>query len=145
LPRPVANAPGRRVVANLGIANRSRLSTLFSHENVGGLDVSVYDALRMSRIQSIDNFEGDVKKLLQRKRTSRNKVFQCCAFQIFHDQKGRAILFADVMEDAYVPVVQSRSGFSFTAKPLQRLLIVSDIVRQNLTATNRSSRVSWAL
>jgi hypothetical protein len=41
---------------------------------------------------------------------------------------GRNILFANIVEDADILVIDRGSGFRFTAKPLQHLSISGDIV-----------------
>ena len=65
-----------------------------------------------------------------------DSVLQRGAFEILHDDKGAAILLADIVNGADVRVIQRRRGSSLAAKATQRVRVASQFVRQELHRDN---------
>jgi hypothetical protein len=58
--------------------------------------------------------------------------FSVAALQILHRDEGAAVLLADVMNGADIGMIQGGRGASLPLEPAQRLLVASQIVRQEL-------------
>jgi hypothetical protein len=97
-------------------------------ENVRWLDVPVNDALGMRGIQSICNLNRNVKKPIEFDRQASDDVLESGTIQIFHCNEDVTILFADVMYDADIWMIQCRSGLSFSLESRQALSASGKIV-----------------
>jgi len=88
------------------------------NEDVGRLDVSVNDTLVMSSTQAVRHVCSDSQKDLQFHRVPGNRALQSFPFQILHDGEGFAVLFANVLNGAYVGMIQRGSNLGLTTKSL---------------------------
>ena len=102
------------------------------HENVGGLNVAMNNASRVRRIQRVRDLDTQRQDRFQLHRTVADHVLECSARQKFHDQERAAFLLANVINRADVGMVQSRSRLGFTAKALQRLPVLCQVVGKKL-------------
>ena len=59
-------------------------------------------------------------------------VLQCFSLQELHRNEGLEVLLSDVIDSADVGMVESRSGLGFTPEALQRLLVLSHVLRKKL-------------
>ena len=106
--------------------------TAFGYKNVGRLDVAMHDPLRVRRIQGIGNLDADRKQRIQLHRTVADEMFQRGAVQVFHDDERFAVLLADVINSAYVWMVQGRCGLCLSLKAGECLRVARDFFRQEL-------------
>src|ERR1700693_5586270 len=90
------------------------------------------DAFGMSRVQRIGDLDAEVNQTVSFERAAEYGFPQSLAFEILHHDEAQAAVFANFGNGADVGVVQSGSGAGFTAKKLERLGIVRDVVGQKL-------------
>jgi hypothetical protein len=95
------------------------------NKNVGGLDVAVHDAFCMRGIQSINNFDCQLKECFVIERVPFDGVLQSFALEILHGDEALRILFANFVNCTDVWVVERRSGTGFPSKPFERVGITS--------------------
>ena len=75
-------------------------------EDVGGLDVAVNDVGVVRGIERIRDFDAECQHRVQRQTAMIDEsVLQRGAFETLHDDKGAAILLADIVNGADVRVV----------------------------------------
>ena len=91
----------------------------------------MHDALTMSFVERIDDLNAIAQDLLDRKRPLQQTISECLAFQIFHDEKIRAVLVADIVERADVRMIQTRHGVRFALHALPQLCIANQIGAQD--------------
>ena len=89
----------------------------------------------MRLVQRIRKLDGVAQNLIQRQRTFSQPVCQRLPFQVLHDQKMDSILLPDVVQDAYVGMVQAGDG-SVTGASIKPIFLGSDF---------DSARVIWVL
>src|ERR1022692_1022103 len=106
--------------------------TAYRDENVGGLNVAMNDPLGMGRVQSISDVDGDVEELLDVDWPIVDQVLESPSFEKLHYEECPTVLFADVIDDADVGMVQRGGGTRLAAKPFESLGIAFDILREEL-------------
>jgi hypothetical protein len=99
----------------------------FGHEDIGGLDVAMNNALRMSSVEGIGDFDGELQQDIGLKRVAGDLVLEGHAFEILHDDEGLAGGFVDFMDGADVGVIQRRGGAGFTLEAFERLRVGGDV------------------
>src|SRR5581483_2591078 len=99
-------------------------------ENICWLDVAVYDALHMRRIQSICNLDGQTEKNFWIEWSPGDEMFEGFAIEVFHGDECMAILLADVVDSANIGMIQCRSGLRFPLETSQGLGVAGNFVRQ---------------
>jgi hypothetical protein len=104
----------------------------FGDKNVGGLDVAMDDAFRVRGLERVGDLNREGENGLGFERTVADLVLQRGAFQVLHSDKRFAVVFANVVNGADVRMVQRRGNFGFAAKPLERLWVGRQRVRQKL-------------
>ena len=72
---------GEAEIENFGVA-------ALGDENVGGLDVAVNDALGVSGVERVGDFDGQRKKPFDFEGTAGDAVLQGHAFEIFHGDEA---------------------------------------------------------
>ena len=100
------------------------------HEDVGRLNVSMNDAARVGGVQRVGDLDGEAEQSFGFERPSRDEVTQCHSIKELHHDQRPAILLADIVDRAYVGVVQRRCGLGFSLKAGERLGVVGNVFRQ---------------
>ena len=90
---------GQSKVQHLGIPS-------LGDEDVARLNVSVDNALGVSRIQRIGNLNPQIEQLIGLHGAALNAVFQGLSFQKFHHDERLTFVVTDVMNDTDVGMVQ---------------------------------------
>ena len=90
------------------------------------------DAFGMRGVEAFRDLDGQIQDGLHFHGVGADAMFQRHAVQIFHDDEGLAVLFADFVNGANVGVIQSRSGFRFAAETFERLTIARDVIGKEL-------------
>ena len=98
------------------------------NENIGGLDVTVDDAFRMSSVESVSDLYSRVEKQIQVERAAGDAFAERLAFQKLHGDESAAFVFADVVDGANVGMVEGGGGASFTLETLEGLTVVGESV-----------------
>src|SRR5260370_7001179 len=80
------------------------------YENIRGFNVAVDDALSVCRIERVGDFHGEFEKFVDGNRPPGDSFTQCLPCQQFHYDEGLPIVLADVVDGAYVRMIQRRSG-----------------------------------
>src|SRR5688500_5301821 len=83
------------------------------------------DAGAVSLVQRIGDLDRVTERVIQRQRATPKSVCQCFAFEMFHHQESGTVLVTNVMNYAYVRVIQRGSGTCLALEPLSRLRIGS--------------------
>ena len=87
-----------------------------SHEYVGGLDITVDDALFVSGVERISDFRSQVQHLFKLQGLARNAVLQRRTLQILHGNERLPVRFADIMNGANVGMIQRRGCLRLSLK-----------------------------
>src|ERR1700757_2009789 len=64
-------------------------------KNIGGLDVAMDDALGVSGIEGVGNFDGNIEDALQIHRAAVDEMFQRVAIEKFHGNKSSGMVLAN--------------------------------------------------
>src|SRR3954468_16455858 len=100
------------------------------NKDVRRLDVSMDYACTVGGVQRVGDLSGQWQQSLGCKRTPAQTLLQGDAIYKFHGDKRFAIFLSEIVDGADIGMVQSRRGFRFTAKPLQRRSILGNIFGQ---------------
>jgi hypothetical protein len=92
--------------------------TALGHENVGGLDVAMDDAVGVSSIERVCYLNSDIDQAIGFNRTASNKVLEGDAIQVLHSDEPLIIQVSDFVYSANVWMIQSRGGASFPSEAL---------------------------
>jgi len=84
------------------------------------------------RRQSVGDLDREAEQVVALDRLSADAMFERPAIEEFHGDEAVAVLFADVVDGTDVGMVQSGSGFGFSAKTLKGLWIFGEIFRKEL-------------
>ena len=90
------------------------------------------DAVAMRAVERVGDLGAVADHLVGRQRAARQPAGQRLAFQVLHDEKGDAVLLADVVEHADVRVVQRPDRPRFAVEPLAQLRVVGEDRREDL-------------
>ena len=92
----------------------------------------MHDALGVSRVEAIGQLGSDIQQTFQCKGAAHDHVSQGLSLQQLHGDIGSPILLAQVVDDADVAMIQSRSCLRLALKTAQRLRISRDLLGQKL-------------
>ncbi len=101
-------------------------------EDVGGLDVAVDDAGLVGGGERVGDLGTDLEQPLGGERLAGELLLQGLALHQLHDQKGRALVLADVVQRADVRMVQSGSGARFALEAGSRHLAAAQLLGEEL-------------
>jgi hypothetical protein len=101
-------------------------------KDVGRLNVAVYDALGVRRIQRIRHLNGQVQKVVKVKRARRDLVFESRTLQVLHHQEWPALVPVDIVKRADVGMVQGGDGARLSLEALHRGAVSRQRFRQKL-------------
>src|SRR5208282_6433596 len=101
-------------------------------EYVGRLDVAMDDAFRVSGVERVGNFDGEVEEQIELERAAANAVLERRALHVFHGDEGAPFVLANFIDGADVGMIERGSGASFAAKALERLGVARDIFGKKL-------------
>ena len=88
------------------------------------------DAAGVGGIQSVGDLDGEAEQSFGFERPSRDEVSQCHPVKELHHDQRPAILLADIVDGAYVGVIQCRSGLGFSLKTGEHMGIVGNVFGQ---------------
>src|SRR5580693_8636580 len=106
--------------------------TSLGDEDVGRLNVTVNDALPMSCVECVGNFNSDLQDTIQIHWAIANHMLQGCAVKKLHCDEGLAILLVNLVDGADVGMVQSRGGLGFALEPAEGLRVGGNVTGQEL-------------
>ena len=90
----------------------------------------MHDAFGVGSIERVGDLNAKIEHEVGGQRLSVDPVLERLAFEIFHGQKGLALLFADIVDGADVGVVQRGGGSGLAAKPVQHGKLAADVIGQ---------------
>src|SRR5580658_6185506 len=97
---------------------------------MGGLDVAVNDVFSVRSIERVGDLDGESEQVFDIHGAAVNSVLERLPIQEFHGNEGLAVLLADIVNRAYVGMVQGGGGLRFPLESRQSLRIPGDILRQ---------------
>jgi hypothetical protein len=103
-----------------------------SDEYVRGLDVAVNDSVRVSGIQTLCNLDSQVQDLVRAKRFAEDALPQRLALQILHGNEVLPLKLVDVVDRAYIGMIQCRSRLCLASEALQSVLVLGQLFWQKL-------------
>ena len=90
------------------------------------------DARRVRDIQRIGNLHSEVHQLLHRQGLALDAVLQRVAVEIFHDDVLTLVGLANVVDGAYIGMIERRRGPRLAPESLQRLRVPRQFIGQEL-------------
>src|SRR6266496_2544052 len=114
---------GKSEIENFGVS-------ALGHKNIRRLDVTMDNALGMSGVEGLSNFNSHAQHGFELQRATGDHVLQRDPIQIFHDDVGFTVLLADIVDGANIGMVQGRSSLGFATKTGERLGVASDFFRK---------------
>ncbi len=105
------------------------MSTL-GNENICRFYVAVHDALAVSYIQRIRNFDPYLQQLLHLQGPSADQVFQGLPLHVLHDDESIPVQLVNFVDGTDVGMIQRRRSFCLEPKTTQCLRIFRNIIGQ---------------
>ncbi len=102
------------------------------HQDICRLDVAVDDALLMRIGECFAELNDILDRLAQRQPAGGDPIAQRSALNIAHDQEGRAILLADIVDRQDCGVLQPSDRVRFALEARVQLRIAREIGTDNL-------------
>jgi hypothetical protein len=93
----------------------------------------------MCLAQGRGNLYPDVKNFLSIELATLQSIRQALTFEKFHDKIVNAVVVTDIIQRAYVGVIQTRNGFCFTLKSLPCFITLQERLAQDLERPRRVS------
>jgi hypothetical protein len=100
-------------------------------EDVGRLNVAMNDARLVCGVQPVCDFNRQ-RQQLRVDRTAGDVLLQRHSVEKFHRNECTAFLLVDVIDRAYVGMVEGGSGSRFAPESLKRLRVMGEIFRKEL-------------
>ncbi|OLC40850.1 MAG: hypothetical protein AUH43_25675 [Acidobacteria bacterium 13_1_40CM_65_14] len=131
---------GGAVGGNRGQTEVQNLRLISSRdEDVGGPDVAMDDALRVRRIQTVGDLNG---QLQQGVLFERDEMVERGTFEPFHDDERAAVVLVDVVNRANVRVVERRGRSRLAAEAFERVGFRGELVGQQFDGDGARATVS---
>ena len=89
------------------------------------------NSLAVRLVQRAGNLDRKPQRLIQRQRSLLQPLAQRLAIEVFHDEKIRVLLTADIVEHADVGMIHAGHGARFAFKPLAQFGVAREVRRQN--------------
>ena len=112
---------GKAEIENLGVAS-------FGDKNIRRLDIAMDDALSMSGVERISDFDADVEQDLDVDGAAHDEMLEGLAVEKLHGNKGFAGFVTNVVDGANVGVIEGRGSFGFTTETFESLAVSGEIV-----------------
>jgi hypothetical protein len=106
--------------------------TATGYKDIGGLDISMHDALGMRRIQRVRDIDCEAQQEIEFEGTAADAMLQGLAFKVLHNDEGSPILLSDIVDGTDVRMVETGSSLSFATKTRKKVLVGSDVLRKKL-------------
>src|SRR5439155_22188071 len=116
---------GQAEVEHFGFAARGDI-------DIGGLDVPVDEALRVRRVESIDDLDREVEQLPERERFFANLVVERPALEQLEHEERTALVVAKLVDGADVGMVERRGNAGLAQEPIERLAVGGLFAQQKL-------------
>ena len=104
--------------------------TAVRQHQVGWLDVTVRDALRVREIQRVRGLHGDIDNL-GRCHSTADPRQKGLSFDVLHDDEGDAIALADVVDGGHIRMVQRGCGLRFAREALHAVRVRRELSGQD--------------
>ena len=92
-------------------------------ENVSRLEIAMHDARAVGFVERVGDFGGDLDGVAERQRAPGDAIRQRLALEILHDEKGGALVIADVVQRADVGVIELGDRPRFAIETLAELRV----------------------
>ena len=136
----------RIVTQDLRYAKVSYLdAAMLIEQQVFGLDVAMYDAVFVRKLQCLTHGRHYGERLLRGELASLHGLAKIHAIDKLHHKEIEAFRAAGVMNGDNVWVIQLRQRFRLASEPLRKSGLVADVGGRILSATTRSSSFCRAL
>jgi hypothetical protein len=119
--------------------------SVLGDEDVGGLDVPVNDALRVSHLEGGRELDPELHGLVRGQATLGDTMFERLPLQELHDDERAAFVFADVVDRADSRMIEGRRGSGFSLEALQARLAFRHRLRQKLDSDVTSEACVFGL
>jgi hypothetical protein len=116
---------GHAEVQQLGVPTRG-------NEYVGGLDIAMDDALRVSALERIADLDAEPQDGFGGESMGGDHLAEGLAVEQLHGQERHAVVLSGVVDGADVGVVQAGGGAGLVAEAIEGVLIEERGVRQEL-------------
>ena len=114
--------------------------TATGYKDIGGLDISMHDALGMRRIQRVRDIDCEAQQEIEFEGTAADAMLQGLAFKVLHNDEGSPILLSDIVDGTDVRMVETGSSLSFATKTRKKVLVGSDVLRKKLQGDAATER-----
>ena len=82
------------------------------------------DPLRVGNVQRIGNLNPHTEQFVRLKRLASDAMLEGLTFEQFHHDKRLPLVFIDVVNGAYVGMIQRRGSAGFALEALQDLMVL---------------------
>src|SRR5437016_505255 len=100
------------------------------HENVGGLDIAMDDALFVCGVQGVSELDADVNGAQNGEGAEGNQLVEGLAFEQLHGDEGPAIVFLDGVNGAYAGMIERGGGAGLTEETFESLGVAVGVFRE---------------
>src|ERR1700733_32937 len=105
-------------------------------EDIRGLDVAVYDSLRVGRVQPIGDLNAYIQELRHFDGFSTNAVLERPTLEQLHGDKWAAFELANIVNRADVGMIERRCSAAFAAESFDGLPVLGNVVWKEFQSNN---------